>query len=85
MINDNYWQTETGFPIVSNFMNLEYLKFKPGSATKPVPGYNLEIIGENGQISKRGEMGRICVKLPTPPCFMTTLFKNDQGFVEKYF
>ena len=30
-------------------------------------------------------MGKICISLPTPPCFMTTLFKNDNGFIEKYF
>ena len=41
LINDNYWQTESGFPIVSNNMNIQQHKVKMGSATKAVPGFNV--------------------------------------------
>jgi propionyl-CoA synthetase len=47
LINDNYWQTETGWPMCSNFRNLHTFPIKAGSAIKPVPGYNLKILKEN--------------------------------------
>ncbi len=85
MINDNYWQTETGWVISSNYFNLHTFKGKPGSAIKPVPGYNVHILdNENNIISKPNELGRICCKLPMPPSFMMTLYNNDEAFSKKY-
>lgn len=46
LINDNYWQTETGWMISCNYMNLERFPTKAGSATKPCPGYNVKILDE---------------------------------------
>lgn len=46
-LNDNYWQTESGYLMLSNFKNLETFKFKPGSATKPTPGFKFHIVDEN--------------------------------------
>ena len=40
-INDTYWQTESGSPILTNYIGLETFPMKPGSACKPVPGFNL--------------------------------------------
>jgi acyl-coenzyme A synthetase/AMP-(fatty) acid ligase len=54
--------------MISNFKNLEHFKFKPGSATKPVPGFKFHIVDETtGKPSKAGEKGLVYVKLPTPP------------------
>ena len=44
LINDNYWQTESGWPIAANFKNLHTFKPKPGTATRPVPGYDIQIL-----------------------------------------
>lgn len=49
--------------MLSNFNNLERFKFKPGSATKPVPGFKFHIVDENtGEESKIGEKGLVYIK-----------------------
>jgi len=64
---------------------LHTFKTKPGSATKPAPGYEIEIMDENNQVVKEAsKIGKLCIKLPMPPSFMTTLHNNPQGFVQKY-
>lgn len=45
-INDNYWQTETGWMISCNYMNLTKFISKPGSATKPAPGFVIKIYND---------------------------------------
>ena len=58
---------------------------KPGSATKPVPGYNLKVLDQNGQECDVKELGKVCFRFPTPPSFALTLWEKDDAFVEKYF
>lgn len=89
IINDNWWQTETGWLIASNFLNLD--KFKtvfptvPGSVTKPCPGYEIHILDEESHEQKEpNTLGKVAIKLPMPPSFMLTLWGNDEAFVEKY-
>ena len=84
MINDNYWQTETGWMISCNYRNLTTFAVKPGSATKPAPGFNIKIFNDENEELKQGETGRVCCKLPMPPSFMIGLWKNEQGFIQKY-
>ncbi len=57
---------------------------KPGSATKPAPGFNIKIFNDENEELKQGETGRVCCKLPMPPSFMIGLWKNEQGFIQKY-
>jgi propionyl-CoA synthetase len=83
-IVDHWWQTETGWPIVANPMGLEPHRIKPGSATFPVPGYAVEVLGEDGLPVTAGENGSIVIRLPLPPGCLTTLWKNDEGFRESY-
>ena len=45
---DHYWQTESGWPMISNMPGVELLKIKPGSPTKPVMGWNLDVVDERG-------------------------------------
>mmetsp|Transcript_10722 Transcript_10722/g.16297 ORF Transcript_10722/g.16297 Transcript_10722/m.16297 type:complete len:207 (-) Transcript_10722:211-831(-) len=74
--------------MISNIMNQD--KFGPvyptlpGSATRTLPGWNLEVINEEGKLAKRGELGRICMKLPTPPCHSYGLWKRHDLYREKY-
>lgn len=85
LINDNYWQTETGWPMCSNYLGLERFKTKPGSACKPVPGYNLAILDHNGNDVPVHTLGKVCFKYPTPPSFVMTLWNQDDQFQAKYF
>jgi propionyl-CoA synthetase len=81
---DHWWQTETGWAIAANCMGLEPLPVKPGSPTRPAPGWNVHILNENNEEIPRGDIGAICVKLPLPPGTLPTLWNNDQRYVNSY-
>ena len=81
---DHWWQTETGWAIAANCMGLEPFPIKAGSPTKPVPGYHVEIIDENGKILPPGKEGLVAMKLPLPPGTFPTLWQNDDKFRESY-
>ncbi|MDD9936726.1 MAG: propionyl-CoA synthetase [Myxococcales bacterium] len=82
---DHYWQTETGWPIAANCLGIEQLPTKHGSATRPVPGYDVRVVDEAGHEVEAGTIGEIVVKLPLPPGCFPTLWRNDARFVEAYF
>ena len=81
---DHWWQTETGWPVAANCMGLEPLPFKPGSPTKPVPGYVVEVLDADGQAVAPQQDGAVAVRLPLPPGTLLTLWKNDQRFRDAY-
>ncbi len=82
---DHWWQTETGWAITANFRGLELFPIKAGSATKPVPGYNVKILqADTGKEIGANEQGVIGVKLPLPPGTLPTLWQNDDKFKESY-
>jgi propionyl-CoA synthetase len=81
---DHWWQTETGWAIAANCLGLEPLPVKPGSPTRPAPGWNVQILNESNQEVARGDSGTICVKLPLPPGALPTLWNNDQRFIDSY-
>jgi propionyl-CoA synthetase len=82
---DHWWQTETAWAICGNFRGLEEFPIKPGSATKPMPGYNVKILDPGtGKELGPNENGIITVKLPLPPANLPTLWNDDQRFVESY-
>jgi propionyl-CoA synthetase len=81
---DHWWQTETGFAICANCTGIERFPVKPGSATKPVPGWNVQVLDPAGQPVKRGEIGALVMKLPLPPGSLQTLWQNDEGFEKSY-
>jgi propionyl-CoA synthetase len=81
---DHWWQTETGWPIAANCLGLEMLSIKAGSPTKPVPGYQVEILDEKGNAVPPGKEGIVAIKLPLPPGNLLTLWENDQKFKESY-
>ncbi|MGP9527616.1 AMP-binding protein [Glutamicibacter sp. AOP5-A2-18] len=81
---DNWWQTETGWPIASNPLGLEELPAKAGSPTTPVPGFAVEIRDAMGQAVPAGQEGNIVVRLPLPPGALSTLWGNDQRFIDTY-
>src|SRR3954462_3113022 len=63
---DNWWQTETGWPIAANPRGLERLPIKPGSPSVPVPGYAVAVLDERGAAVDPGVEGAICLRLPMP-------------------
>ena len=64
---DHWWQTETGWAIAANPMGIERLPVRPGSPTVPMPGYDVQILDEEGDVLPAGQMGAICIRLPLPP------------------
>lgn len=81
---DHWWQTESGWPMLANLLGVEGLPVKPGSATKPVPGYNIQVLNEAGDPCGINEEGYIVVKLPLPPGCLPTLFNDNQRFIDGY-
>jgi propionyl-CoA synthetase len=81
---DHWWQTETGWPICANCTGIERFPVKPGSATKPVPGWDVQVVDPAAQPVKRGEIGALVMKLPLPPGSLQTLWQNDEGFRNSY-
>lgn len=81
---DHWWQTESGWPMISNMMGVEFLPIKPGSAGKAVTGYTIEILGENGQELGPNEEGYVVIKLPLPPGTMLDLWKDSPRFKSGY-
>jgi len=81
---DNWWQTETGWPIAANPRGLEPMPIKPGSPTVVMPGYDVQVLDENGTPVAPGEEGNICIRLPLPPGTLPTLWNDDHRYVDSY-
>jgi propionyl-CoA synthetase len=81
---DHWWQTETGWPAAANCMGLEVLPFKPGSPTKAVPGYTIEILDPKGAALPANQEGAVAIRLPLPPGTLATLWNNDARYRETY-
>ena len=81
---DHWWQTESGWPMAANCLGLELLPVRPGSPTKPVPGYDIRILDDEGDEQPAGATGAVCVQLPLPPGFSPTLWRGDERFVDAY-
>jgi propionyl-CoA synthetase len=81
---DNWWQTETGWPIASSCIGLETLPIKAGSPSVPVPGYDVQVLDEHGRRVEAGVEGAICIKLPMPPGTLPTLWRDDERYVSGY-
>jgi len=81
---DHWWQTETGWAICSNPMGIEPQPMKNGSPTLPMPGYNVQVLDEVGEICKPGETGNIVIHLPLPPSCLPTLWNDDERFKQSY-
>jgi propionyl-CoA synthetase len=81
---DNWWQTETGWPIAANLRGLDPMPIKAGSPTVPVPGYDVRILNDQGLPAAAGEEGAICIKLPLPPGTLPTVWGDDQRFIDSY-
>jgi propionyl-CoA synthetase len=85
-IIDNYWQTETGWPILTYPLGIEDKPRKFGSPGYPVYGYDVRLLHEvTGEEVGVDEKGVVAVVPPLPPGCMTTVWGDDKRFVETYF
>lgn len=83
-IIDNWWQTETGWPIVANPIGIENLPVKLGSPTVPMPGYDVQILDDSGEPVPAGTLGAIAIRLPLPPGTLPTLWNAEDRFRKSY-
>ncbi|HEY7272906.1 MAG TPA: propionyl-CoA synthetase [Actinoplanes sp.] len=81
---DNWWQTETGWPIAASPRGLEELPTKPGTPSVPVPGYQVRVVDGTGDDVPVGEDGSIVIRLPLPPGCLPTLWGDDERYVRSY-
>ena len=81
---DHWWQTETGCPICSNCLGIERLPIKQGSPTRPVPGWQLDVLDETGNSVEAGEIGALVAKLPLPPGTFPTLWNAEERYRSAY-
>lgn len=83
-IIDHWWQTETAWAIASNPIGIGALPSKAGSSTVPMPGYQVNILNEEGEPVPQGIHGNIAIKLPLPPGTLTTIWGNHLRFEKGY-
>lgn len=81
---DHWWQTETGWPIAANLQGLEPMPTKAGSATVPVPGFNVQILGRDGQQVAAMHQGSVVIKQPMPPGCLIGIWGDPQRFHDAY-
>jgi len=84
-IIDNYWQTETGWPVLSIAKGLEDKPTRLGSPGVPMPGYKLKLLNEaTGALCGDNEKGVLVIEGPLPPGCMQTVYRDDQRFINTY-
>ena len=85
-IIDNYWQTETGWPILTLCNGVEQQTSRFGSPGKAVYGYNVKLIDEtNGEeLTTPNQKGVLAIEGPLPPGCLQTVWRNDERFVNTY-
>lgn len=85
---DHWWQTETGWAISANPTGIDMLPVKPGSSTKPVPGYQVEILNEVGEPVEPNQQGFVALKRPLPPGCLPTIWRNHDrlqaGYLDQF-
>jgi propionyl-CoA synthetase len=83
---DHYWQTESGWPILSAVHGIERTPIRYGSPSFPVYGYDLKLLRESdGAETAPNEKGVVAIVPPLPPGCMTTVWRDDERFVKTYF
>ena len=82
---DNYWQTETGWPILGIARGLDDRPTRLGSPGVPMPGYKVKLINEvSGEDCGTGEKGVLVLEAPLPPGCMQTVYGDDERFLRTY-
>ncbi len=83
---DHYWQTETGWPVLTSVPGVEQTPIKFGSPSFPAYGYDLRLLRElDASEADAGEKAVVAIVPPLPPGCMTTIWGDDERFVKTYF
>ena len=85
-IIDNYWQTETGWPILTVCQGIEPAQTRLGSPGKPVYGFDVQLLSEvdGAELHEPDQKGVLVIKGPLPPGAMQTVWQDDERFVNTY-
>ena len=83
---DNYWQTETGWPILTLARGVEPAAPKFGSPGVPMPGYRVQLLDEQtgAVLEAPHQKGLLAIAYPLPPGCMQTVWRDDERFVRTY-
>lgn len=81
---DHWWQTESGYPMLANMTGIELAPIKPGSAGRPVSGFDIQILDAAGQPLPAGEEGVVAIKYPLPPGCLPNLWEDSARFKSSY-
>ncbi|UAB74956.1 acetate--CoA ligase [Mesoflavibacter sp. SCSIO 43206] len=81
---DHWWQTESGWPMLANMVGVQLQEVRPGSASFPVSGYDIQILNEEGHEVEAGVEGYVAAKLPLPPGTLMNLWGNTERFKSGY-
>ena len=81
---DHWWQTESGWPIAGDPLGLETFPVKPGSVTRPLPGWDVRVLRADGEPAPPGETGAIVIRLPLAPGALITLWNADERYRRVY-
>ena len=81
---DHWWQTESGWPMAANCLGIERLPVVAGSPTRPVPGWDVRVVDNDGNELGPEEIGAIVVRLPMPPGTTPTLWNAEERFRKSY-
>ncbi|MFK7869040.1 MAG: AMP-binding protein [Roseobacter sp.] len=81
---DHWWQTELGWAMSGNPVGLGAFPVKLGSPGKPMPGYDIRVLDDEGHAVPAGTLGNIVCKLPLPPSGFPTLWNAPERFISSY-
>ncbi|KAN0018340.1 hypothetical protein ACTFIU_010956 [Dictyostelium citrinum] len=81
-ILDNYWNTESGSPLITNPSC--QVPIKPNATGKPMPGYQFHVLSPTSERLGADTIGEVCIKLPVAPGFTNTLYLNPEGYKNAY-
>ena len=96
MVVDNWWSSESGSPISGVALSAtagedfatqqreRALPIKPGSAGKAMPGFDVQVVDDEGNPVERGQMGNIVMSIPLAPTAFTTLWNDEERFYRSY-
>lgn len=81
---DHYWQTESGWSMLTNPVGVELLPIKPGSPTRAAFGHRLSVVDADGNPIAKGEKGFLVSSGPLPPGMLLTLYRDDERYLQSY-
>ncbi len=81
---DHWWQTESGYPMLANYMGLDLFPVKPGSAGRPMKGFDIKIMSQDMEEMPPYQEGAVVIKTPLPPGCLPGLWKDNDRFKSSY-